>query len=268
MARMPGAAWIGPTVNRTPGGMIEIHGLVLHIQAGTEAGTEAWFNDPTSYVSSHFLNPKTGQLRQMIDTADRAWAQAAGNPYWISIENEGRAGDSLTPSQVENAAQLLAWLHRAYAVPVIGTHDTMGRGLAWHGLGGAAWGGHPDCPGVPILVQRLAIVNRAEQLVGVPAASVSLGHVISAARLDPPAPQGHTTYPADVRLVESALRAEGLLPAAYAADGAFGSRTVDAYTRWQESPLGGAYRGAAADGIPGLDSLTRLGARHGWRVLA
>lgn len=268
MARMPGAQWIGPTDNRTAGGMTEVHGLVLHIQDGTEAGTEAWFNDRASKASAHFLNPKAGSLRQLIDTADRAWAQAAGNPYWISIENEGRGGDSLTATQVANAGRLLAWLHQSYATPLQLTTDTMGRGMAYHGMGGTAWGGHPDCPGSAVLAQRGAILTAAESFAEPAPVSVSLGHLISAARLDPPAAQGHTTYPADVRPVESALRAEGLLPAAYAADGSFGSVTVAAYSRWQQSKLGGAYRGQDADGIPGKDSLTRLGARHGWKVTA
>lgn len=268
MARMPGATWIGPTDNRTRGAMTEVHGLVLHIQDGTETGTEAWFNNPASQASSHFLNPKTGPLRQLIDTADRAWAQAAGNPYWISVENEGRGGDSLTLSQVANAGRLLAWLHDVYATPLQITTDTMGRGLAYHGMGGVPWGNHPSCPGSAVLAQRGAILTAAEHLAEPAPVAVSLGHVISAARLDPPAPQGYTTFPADVRRVESALRAEGLLPAMYAADGSFGRLTIDAYARWQESKLGGAFSGQDADGIPGKISLSRLGARHGWTVVA
>lgn len=272
MARMAGAAWIGPTNNRTAGGMIEIHGLALHIQQGTEAGTEAWFHNPTAQASAHFLNPKSGGLRQLVDTADRAWAQAAGNPYWVSIENEGRSGESLTASQVANAGRLLAWLHDAYSVPLQITTDPMGRGLAYHGMGGPAWGNHPDCPGAPVLGQRAAIIAAAHDHVMPDPVSVSLAHVREAAQTDPFAPQGHTTHPEDVRPVEAALRAEGLLPALYAADGSYGSLTVAAYSRWQQSKPGGGYRGTApgqpADGIPGMDSLKRLGARHGWVVRA
>lgn len=98
--------------------------------------------------------------------------------------------------------------------------------------------------------------------------SVSLSKLIHAAHTDPGAAQGHQTYPAGVHLVEAALNAEGLLPAKYAGDGSFGSVTVAAYRLWQESAAGGNYRGAAADGIPGRDSLTRLGNRHGFTVTA
>jgi hypothetical protein len=94
---------------------------------------------------------------------------------------------------------------------------------------------------------------------------VDLSNLVAAARRDPGLKQGGTTHPADVRLVEAALKSEGLLPAAYAADGAFGSKTVSAYAAWQRR-LG--YVGAAADGIPGKTSLTKLGTRHGFTVTA
>jgi len=92
---------------------------------------------------------------------------------------------------------------------------------------------------------------------------VSVAHLVAAARKDVPAPDGHTTYPGEVRIVENALVAEGLLARRYA-DGSFGSKTVAAYAAWQRSKAGGSYSGDAADGIPGLSSLTRLAARHGF----
>lgn len=169
MARMPGADWIGPTVNEYVGGMIDRHGLVLHIQDGTESGSESWFKDPSAQASAHFLNPKSGNLRQMVDTDDAAWTEMAGNRHWISVENEGLGGDALTASQIENCARLLAWLHSTYGVPLQSTDDPAGSGLGWHGMGGAAWGGHYDCPGEPVKAQRPAILARASQLVGQPA---------------------------------------------------------------------------------------------------
>ncbi|MER6533026.1 peptidoglycan-binding protein [Streptomyces sp900105755] len=167
MALMPGATFIGPTPNERVDGMVEVRGLVLHIQQGTEAGSEAWFKNPKSQASSHFMNPKTGNLRQLVDTKDRAWAEADGNAHWISIENEGYAGDTLTASQLENAARLLAWLHTRYAVPLQSTDDPTGKGLGWHGMGGAAWGGHTGCPGDPIKAQRAAIITRAKAILGI-----------------------------------------------------------------------------------------------------
>jgi hypothetical protein len=95
--------------------------------------------------------------------------------------------------------------------------------------------------------------------------SVSLAHIVYAARHDPAAAQGHTSHKAEVLLVEKALKAEGLLSSQYV-DGSFGSLTVTAYARWQRSPAGGGYSGDAADGIPGKTSLKLLAARHGFTV--
>ncbi len=163
------ADWIGPTANRVAHGMGDAHGVVLHIQEGTEAGTEAWQRNPASQVSSHFLAPRSGRLRQMVDTADRAWCEAAGNSHWWSIEIEGHAGDHLTADQVESCAQVLARAHRDEGVPLAvsnnpyATSDAEG-GLGYHAMGGQAWGGHFDCPGTPIIAARSTVVTRARQI--------------------------------------------------------------------------------------------------------
>jgi hypothetical protein len=163
---MPGAEWIGPTPNQYPNGMEAHRGLVLHIQDGTEAGSEAWFENPQAQASSHFLAPKAGGLRQLVDTDSASWTEMEGNRFWVSVECEGLGGDSLTPAQIEAVAQLLAWLHTAYAVPLVNTDDPNGSGLGFHAMGGAAWGGHLSCPGDAVLAQRPAILARAAQIVG------------------------------------------------------------------------------------------------------
>ncbi|MFD5161042.1 peptidoglycan-binding protein [Streptomyces hawaiiensis] len=95
--------------------------------------------------------------------------------------------------------------------------------------------------------------------------TVDLSNLIAAARRDPGLKQGGTTHPADVKVVEAALKAEGLLSAAYASDGSFGSSTVAAYRKWQQRC---GYTGSAADGIPGKASLEKLGAKRGFKVKA
>jgi hypothetical protein len=93
--------------------------------------------------------------------------------------------------------------------------------------------------------------------------TVDLSEVIKAAKLDPKAAQGHQTYPAGVKLVEAALKAEGYLAAKYAGDGSYGTTTIEAYKKHQKAM---GYSGKDADGIPGTTSLTRLGAKHGFNV--
>jgi hypothetical protein len=98
---------------------------------------------------------------------------------------------------------------------------------------------------------------------GVPV--VSLARVIAAAKKDAPGPDGAVSFPAEVRVVEAALVAEGLLSSAFAKDGSFGTVTIKAYAQFQRR-LG--FAGADADGIPGSDSLKRLGLKHGFKAVA
>lgn len=93
--------------------------------------------------------------------------------------------------------------------------------------------------------------------------NTSLSHVVSAAKNDPKLAQGKSTYPIDVKIVEAALSKEGLLDAKYV-DGAYGTKTIDAYKQWQQK-LG--YSGNDADGIPGATSLSALGKKYGFNVV-
>ncbi|MET4670856.1 N-acetylmuramoyl-L-alanine amidase [Streptomyces sp. PvR018] len=93
---------------------------------------------------------------------------------------------------------------------------------------------------------------------------VDLSKLIAAARSNPKVKGTPVTY-AGVRIVETALVDAGLL-AKPLSDGHYGTSTVTAYSRWQKSKAGGSYTGKAADGIPGKDSLTRLGKRAGFTV--
>lgn len=96
---------------------------------------------------------------------------------------------------------------------------------------------------------------------------VSLAAVLKAAKADPNRKQGGTTAGAtdDVKIVEAALKAEGLLDRKYATDGSFGSSSVAAYRKYQQR-LG--YQGKDADGIPGKASLQKLGAKYDFKVVA
>jgi hypothetical protein len=267
---MSGASWRPIPVNFTAGGQSSVRGVVVHIMAGTLAGTDSWFRNPKAQASSHFGTGKAGALYQWVDTKDRAWAQAGGNRDWLSVENEGQGGDTLTDAQVTRCAEVLAWAHKVHGVPLQLASGTADKGLAYHGMGGAAWGGHTSCPGPKIVAQLPEILRRAKALAGEtprpPAKpAVDLSNVIAAAKADPKAAQGKGLHEADTKLVESALRAEGLLSATYAKDGAFGTVTVSAYKAWQKR-LG--YKGGDADGIPGMSSLVALGKKHGFTVKA
>jgi hypothetical protein len=172
MSRFDKANWRGPVPNMNAGQMVRpFQGLVLHIEQGTEIGTDGWFHNPASGVSAHFGNPKVGTLDQWVDTDDLAWAQMAGNPNWISLENEGQPGDSLTADQLEHAALLLAWLNLTEGVSMSIADTPSDSGLGYHAMGGVPWGNHPQCPGQPIIDQRADIIAAAQHLVSAPSIS-------------------------------------------------------------------------------------------------
>lgn len=93
---------------------------------------------------------------------------------------------------------------------------------------------------------------------------VHLAHLLAARSRDVPAPTGHTTYPAEVKVVEQALHAEGLMEQRFV-DGSFGTRTQEAYDAFRRKM---GYKGTDATGAPGLESLRKLAARHGFTAAA
>jgi len=90
--------------------------------------------------------------------------------------------------------------------------------------------------------------------------AVSLSALIAAFHHDsqPSVPTGSVSYPPAI-YVERALNGKGLL-AANRVDGSAGTSTVAAYAAWQRHC---GYSGAAADGYPGVASLSRLGRETG-----
>ncbi|MEA2533067.1 MAG: hypothetical protein QOJ93_878 [Actinomycetota bacterium] len=162
MARLSKATWRGEVPNRTPKGMDrEILGVVLHIMEGTLDGSDSWFKNPKAQASSHFGVGKDGRTYQWVDTEDKAWAQAGGNPSYISIENEGHLGDTLTDPQLNAVAEIVGWVSQTHGVPLHTADHPGDAGLGWHGMGGAAWGGHSSCPGDSIVKQRDQILRKA-----------------------------------------------------------------------------------------------------------
>lgn len=160
------AAWRGPTANKTAGAEDrDPMGLILHVQQGNQEGSISWCKNPDSKVSAHFFADKLGGLVQLVDTADMAWAEVDGNPHWISVECEGYSGEALTPAQLQTVAILLARLAQVYHFPLqISDNPRDVPGVTGHGLGGAAYGGHYDCPGLPILNQRQQLIDEASSI--------------------------------------------------------------------------------------------------------
>lgn len=106
-------------------------------------------------------------------------------------------------------------------------------------------------------------------------AGLTLGTILAALHGSVPAPPvvAAPAVPVPVNLTTLLQRVhktglyDGRVKVALIAEG-MGGYDVAAYRKWQESSHGGSYSGSAADGYAGRDSLSRLGARHGWTVVA
>lgn len=229
-----------PVKNFTPNGQDRVLGLVVHIMDGSFEGSKSWFNNPEAQASSHFGTRRDGYAEQWVDTKDRAWAQAAGNHDYISVENEGHGGDSLTDGQLQRIAELFSWVHTVYGVPVQLANQPGESGLGWHGMGGSSWGGHTSCPGDAVRAQFDEIIKRTNAIVN-PAPKPT----------PPPAPSlsrslyfRRQSYMAgdDVKLLQKKLNGAG---ANLSADGSFGPKTLSAVKNYQQS------HGLEVDGIVG-----------------
>ena len=161
--RYPLALWRPINVNYSKGGN-EPRLLIVHIMQGTIDGTDSWFRNPISTVSAHFGVAKDGTVIQWVNTEDIAWHAVAANPISIGVEHEGFSGEPLTNLQLDATAELLGWAQTQYPAinDWINTRPDVGSGLSWHGLGGIAWGNHPNCPGAPIVHQLPEILKVAD----------------------------------------------------------------------------------------------------------
>lgn len=77
--------------------------------------------------------------------------------------------------------------------------------------------------------------------------------------------EGSTSHPRDVRVLEAALLAEGLLSLRYAKDGSFGVKTRNGYAQWQRRA---GLPPEQRTGEPDLVSLRQLARRQGFKVKA
>ena len=252
-----------------------------------------WFTGGGGDVAPHLLwEPFAGEVAQFFPADSRSLSlQNAGDVrtnrtgvYCVQIETVFTAGETVggkkynavKDTPCKGLPAIMTWL-RSLGVPDVWpggapagfVRDTVSMDM-WLHQGGHY--GHHQIPGnshvdpgpMPDL-----FAGPPKPAVPPKLPTVSVTHLIAAAHRDPGLPQGGTTHPDEVRRVEAALKAEGLLPAKYAADGSFGTVTIGAYARWQQAyskahSLG--WTGAAVNGIPGATSLAALGKRHGFTV--
>lgn len=146
-------------------------GLVLHVAVGGNYSLYGWFNNPAALASSHWWGGKNpGQREQYLDPfRHRAWTQGAGNRWWHSWETAGNPDEPLTNAQIETGAAIYEFGMKEFGWPLKLSEHPEEPGLGWHGMGGASWGGHYDCPGELRKAQRNDILRLTEKRISTPA---------------------------------------------------------------------------------------------------
>jgi len=248
LSRYPSALW-RPVANFSKQMVQPTRGLIPHVQQGN-GSLFAMFNNPSTEVSSHLWLSKAGIWEQYVDLRVRAWAQAAGNPYWISVECEGLDTENYTPVQIQRLAELFAWGMQEFGWKAQITDSVDGYGLGTHRMGGTAWGGH-SCPGNlradrrgDILASALAIVGGSRYSTMPTLRAGSIGPAVVTLQNALNIIFGHEALTGDPNR---------LIP-----DGVFGPATQARVGSLQQ--LASAYYGPiSADGIVGPITWTKIG---------
>lgn len=134
-----------PSPNYTPT-PIKHDLVVVHMMEGEYQGSVAWLCDPRAQASAHLcLSDDGSEVTQLVPLSMKAWAECAFNSKGVSLEIPGFTAQGIPEARWRAAALIVAWLCKAYAIPVQWAKGGIGRGICSHNDLGAAGGGHHDC---------------------------------------------------------------------------------------------------------------------------
>jgi hypothetical protein len=97
---------------------MDIDSIVIHTAEDTYTSAIIWFQDKNAGVSSHFVVSSDGQITQMVEVKDVAFASNYYNDRSIGIECEGYAdqGTTWTDELTTALVHLAAWLCQDYSI--------------------------------------------------------------------------------------------------------------------------------------------------------
>lgn len=110
--------------------------IVIHIMAGTLAGTDSWFASPASQVSAHYGIGVNGEIHQYVQEKDKAWHAGRilnpsfslykpginPNEYTIGIEHEGQDLSKNPLIQLQTSANLTKDICTRWNIPIDRNH--------------------------------------------------------------------------------------------------------------------------------------------------
>lgn len=96
---------------------LAIRRIILHSTASNNVnGTIAWFQNPNSKVSAHYIIDKNGDIYQMVMDDKRAWHAKGENNDSIGIELVALPNEIMTKQQERALVGLLRYLMTKYGI--------------------------------------------------------------------------------------------------------------------------------------------------------
>lgn len=144
--------------------------IVIHIMDGTLSGTDSWFANTASQVSSHYGIGKNGEIHQYVKEEDSAWhagridspnaklvkQNVNPNLYTIGIEHEGSSKDVWTEEMKQASAALIQEICQRFKISIDRDH------IIGHYQ---IYSKKPDCPSrdKKILDELIALANEQQK---------------------------------------------------------------------------------------------------------
>ncbi len=175
-----------PLGTQTEARLAKKHKVILHTMVGSLWGTDSYFRqEGFSGVESHFGVGGDGEVLQWQDTEYEADAQLQGNDDCISIETadhgpefpswSGSNVPSWTSAQLEEIAQIVAWVCKTHNIPCVLITDTEDstKGVGYHRQGIDPYRTHGEtysnsfgkvCPGDRRVAQVPKVIERANEI--------------------------------------------------------------------------------------------------------
>jgi N-acetyl-anhydromuramyl-L-alanine amidase AmpD len=174
--------------------------IVIHIMAGSLAGTDSWFGSPVSSVSAHYGVGKNGEIHQYVQEEDTAfhagtvdrpsWASIKRTPagqivnpnfYTLGIEHEGFPDDDWPAAQQAASVAVIAEMAARWRIPLDRQHVILHHEIRQS----------KPCPGAKAPIDQLIL----QALAAAPAPQAGPAEVTAISNLNVRAGLPHTTAP-------------------------------------------------------------------------
>lgn len=117
---------------------IQVRGVVFHSIVGSAEAAYGKFLNSSSLESTGIIK-LDGTVFQIMESDERADANAAGNAYYASFETEDNGDPDHFPwtsEQVDTIVRLALWYHAVHGVPLERIPEHGGYGFGWHVMHG------------------------------------------------------------------------------------------------------------------------------------